>query len=78
MDYDYIKRAYGAQFYPGDKVRHTVTNHFGEVKRPKISHLHYVRVHFGLTGLTLCHPSELEIVARSDERSKRLENTEQS
>lgn len=68
--YDYIQRAYGKVFVPDDKVRHTVTNHCGEVKRPKKSHLHYVCVHFGLHGLGLCHPGELELIEQDTEEQR--------
>lgn len=60
--YSYIARAYGKLFLPGDLVRHTVTNEQGQVKLPKGSHLHYVRVHFETQGFRMCHPDELELV----------------
>ena len=58
--YDYIQRYYGKAFNPGEAVTHTVTNKCGKVMRPLKSHLHYVRVHFGIDGPGLCHPGELE------------------
>ena len=65
--YDYIARAYGLVFIPRDCVRHIVTNKCGEVMRPKKSHLHYVRVHFGIDGVGLCHPGELERIRDKEE-----------
>ena len=62
MAYDHIKRRYGLHFAVGDQVMHTVTRKHGRVMRPKASHLHYVRVHFGTDGAGLCHPQELEKV----------------
>lgn len=69
--YDYIKRTYGASFFPRDRVEHTVTGRCGKVMRPKSSHLHYVRVHFGAGGAALCHPNELKIIARGPEWAPR-------
>lgn len=64
MEYDYIQRYYGSIFYPGDQVEHIETDKCGQVMRPLKSHLHYVRVNFGIDGAGLCHPSSLKIIAR--------------
>lgn len=58
--YDYIARVYAMTFTPGEVVTHTGTNKCGTVMRPKKSHPHYVRVHFGMDGAGLCHPDELK------------------
>ncbi len=61
--YRYIQNYYGKAFMPGDRVRlEGATPRFGTVMRPKLSHLHYVRVKFDETGPGLCHPNSIEIL----------------
>lgn len=63
MSYDYIKRAYGLTFKPKMRVRHTVTDRLGAVRRPGNTPGNYVSVRFDGEGHNLpCHPLELEIV----------------
>lgn len=63
MAYDYIKRAYGLTFTPGDRVQHTVTGKMGTVKRGQYHYAggsHYVNVTFdGQRHSLPCHPEEL-------------------
>lgn len=61
MPYDYIKRAYGLDFAPGQRVQHTVTGHGGEVRREDKGAGHYVMVRFDhLKHALPCHPEELK------------------
>lgn len=61
MAYEYIKRAYGLDFAPGQRVKHTVTGYVGEVRREDKGMGHYVMVRFdNLRQRALpCHPEEL-------------------
>lgn len=67
MQYDYIKRAYGSSFYPGDGVLHRENGREGTVLPPKPSHTHYVHVDFGDVSGGLCHPHALKIMRRGRE-----------
>lgn len=60
MAYEYIKRAYGLSFRPGQRVKHTVTGKRGHVRRESPSAGHYVMVLFDEARHALpCHPEEL-------------------
>jgi len=60
--HDYIARAYGRTFTPGQRVRFTEGKpRAGTVMRPKASHAHYVQVRFdGEKHGSLCHPGSVE------------------
>ena len=61
MAYDYIHKAYGLDFVPGDSVRHTVTCRVGRVSLERLSAGPYVQVVFdGDDHALSCHPKELE------------------
>lgn len=63
MTYAYIESYYGLTFKTKMRVRHTVTEKFGEVRRPSGSQDNYVSVRFdGLNHNRPCHPEELEIL----------------
>lgn len=63
MAYEYIKRAYGLDFALGQRVRHTVTGNYGEVRREDKGMGHYVMVRFDEKKHSLpCHPEELAAV----------------
>lgn len=68
MAYDYIQRAYGLAYKPGQRVKHTVTGHSGEVRREsKVMGLHYVMVRCdGQKHSLPCHPEELNAVNSGD------------
>lgn len=59
MAYRYIERTYGTTFKPGDRVKHTVTNKTGEIRRAS-GDPQYYNVRFdGLDHNRPCHPDEL-------------------
>lgn len=61
MNYDYVRRMYGADPIVGQRARHTVTNREGEIRPEKPGEGHYVQVRFDGDRLPLpCHPTELE------------------
>lgn len=63
-DYGYIHRAYGLNFFIGQRVRHTEIDKLGTVARCKESASHYVQVTFdGRKHSDPCHPQALEILA---------------
>lgn len=64
MTYDYIRRTYGLDFKPGDRVRF-VDGRTGTVKRENVSQGHYVMVMFDQkTFASPCHPGELTIISK--------------
>ena len=63
--YEYIKRAYGLSFAPGERVTHTVVKKDGTVRQENPSSGHYVMVAFdGERHASPCHPGELEKLGR--------------
>jgi hypothetical protein len=61
MAYDYIRRVYGVDPVPGQRVEHTVTGKSGVITRDSGAAAHYVKVRFdGQTFTSPCHPTELK------------------
>lgn len=61
--YDYVKRAYGVDPIPGERVRHTELrqNNMGTITGESPSAGHYVMVRFdGQSHPSPCHPTALE------------------
>lgn len=59
MSYDYVRRMYGVDPVPGQRVRHLETKEWGTVLPERASHAHYVQVEFDNSGAGLSHPKAL-------------------
>ncbi len=60
MTYEYVKRTYGVNPIPGNRVRHQITNREGVICRSR-SQEHYVKVRFdGQKHPMPCYPTELD------------------
>jgi hypothetical protein len=64
MPYEYVKRMYGVNPVPGERVRHQVTGKTGSIARVR-SDDQYVHVRFdGMNHHLPCHPTELDYLGK--------------
>lgn len=61
MSYEYVRRTYGVNPVPGQRVRHQETGKLGVIVHENVSAAHYVHVRFDHLKFSLpCHPNALD------------------